>query len=64
MTDINEAETERIKGESVRLQGMIREMQQELGEQMENGQNVRQSHLTTITHRKRTMESLIENSEA
>ena len=59
--DLKEADAEAIKAMIVKLQAMIEQLQQDLEEQMEKGENVLQSLLTPITDRMRTMETLIQN---
>jgi len=59
--DLKEADAEAIKAMIVKLQAMIQQLQQDLEEQMEKGENVLQSLLTPITDRMRTMETLIQN---
>jgi hypothetical protein len=59
--DLKEADAEAIKAMIVKLQAMIEQLQQDLEEQMEKGENVLQSLLTPITDRMRTMETLIQS---
>lgn len=59
--DLKEADAEAIKAMIVKLQAMIQQLQQDLEEQVEKGENVLQSLLTPITDRMRTMETLIQN---
>lgn len=59
--DLKEADAEAMKAMIVKLQAMIQQLQQDLEEQMEKGENVLQSLLTPITDRMRTMETLIQN---
>ena len=59
--DLKEADAEAMKAMIVKLQAMIQQLQQDLEEQVEKGENVLQSLLTPITDRMRTMETLIQN---
>ena len=59
--DLKEADAEAMKAMIIKLQAMIQQLQQDLEEQMDKGENVLQSLLTPITDRMRTMETLVQN---
>lgn len=59
--DLKEADAEAMKAVIIKLQAMIQQLQQDLEEQMDKGENVLQSLLTPITDRMRTMETLVQN---
>lgn len=59
--DLKEADAEAMKAMIIKLQAMLQQLQQDLEEQMDKGENVLQSLLTPITDRMRTMETLVQN---
>lgn len=59
--DLKEADAEAMKAMIIKLQAMIQQLQQDLEEQVDKGENVLQSLLTPITDRMRTMETLVQN---